>query len=87
MVAEEDLHQLFGQLKLGNSNIKNYHNTLPKSQVLLFTTIRSSTNQLNDSTSVTLKEGVDRERCAEIGSSKVLKLIPLTNEAEENELC
>lgn len=67
MVTEVEMDWLFsevepGQLELGNNNnVANYDDTLPQSQVPLFTTIRSSTNKPNDGPHVALEEEGNRE--------------------------
>ena len=69
MVTEAELGWLFsevelGQLELGNNSIvKNYDDTFPQPQALLFTTTRSSTGKPNDGPGVAVEEGGDREKC------------------------
>ena len=61
IVTEAELAQIsgeveFGRLEPGNSEVKNYHNTLPESQVPLFATIGFSIDKPINGMSVALKE-------------------------------
>ena len=75
-----------GEPEPGNNNVKNYHDTLPESQVLLSATTRSSTNKPKDSPVVLVEQG-NGGNCAEIGFRQSSKFIPLTNEEEEIKGC
>ena len=72
MAMEAELDWLFNEVELRqpgphNKNIKNHHDTLLELKVLLYATIKSSTNNPNDSPSVALKEEGDGAMHAEMG--------------------